>query len=90
MKPELEDFYYGVDKKLEKIKGKLKRQKIETNPVIFNFDEVPFWYHKKPQSTFCFKGTKRVPISNTGGGKNEKSRFTVILGDDDFDDDDFG
>ena len=48
--------------------------------MIFNYDEVPFWYYKKPQTTYDFKGTKRVPIGNTGGGINEKARWTVILG----------
>jgi len=63
------------------------RRRIQTDesiknkePVIFNYDEVPFWYYKKPQSTYDFKGTKRVPIANIGGGKNEKARFTAILG----------
>ena len=54
---------------------------LEIKPVIFNYDEVPFWYYKKPQSTFDFKGTTRVPIANIGGGANEKARFTVILGE---------
>ncbi len=35
---------------------------------------------KKPYSTYDFKGTCRVPISNVGGGKNDKARWTVILG----------
>ena len=36
--------------------------------------------HKGFETTYDFKGTKRVCIGNYGGGKNEKSRFTVILG----------
>ena len=50
MRKNLEDFYYEVDEKLEKIEKKLKRQilDLEIKPVIFNYDEVPFWYYKKP------------------------------------------
>ena len=49
-------------------------------PIIFNFDEVPLWFYKKPQNTYDFKGTRRVCIANYGGGKNDKARFTIILG----------
>ena len=82
MKRDIINFYYEIDEKIEKIEKKLKRsnKKLKIKPVIFNYDEVPFWYYKKPQSTFDFKGTTRVPIANIGGGKNEKARFTVILG----------
>lgn len=81
MKKDIEKYYEKVDEKLEKIEKKLKRINPEEklDPVILNYDEVPFWYYKKPQSSYDFKGTKRVPIANMGGGKNEKARFTVIL-----------
>ena len=64
------------------IEKKLKREdpNNKQKPLIFNFDEVPFWYYKKPQTTYDFKATCRVPIRNLGGGLNEKKRWTVILG----------
>jgi|ETNmetMinimDraft_26_1059896.scaffolds.fasta_scaffold115271_1 hypothetical protein len=50
MKKELKNFYYEIDETLETIEKRLKRDNKDTNikPVIFNFDEVPFWYYKKP------------------------------------------
>ncbi len=50
MKKDLEEYYEEVDEKLEKITKKLKREdpKTKLKPVIFNYDEVPFWYYKKP------------------------------------------
>ena len=82
MRKDLEEFYETFDEKMKKIKKKLKRNYPEDNkqPILFNFDEVPFWFYKKPQTTYDFKGTHRVCIANYGGGKNEKERFTLILG----------
>jgi hypothetical protein len=35
---------------MKKIQRKIKRKdsKDKRQPIIFNFDEVPFWYYKKP------------------------------------------
>ena len=67
---------------MKRISRRLQKKYPKSNkePIIFNFDEVPFWFWKKPQTTYDFKGTHRVCIANYGGGKNEKARFTVILG----------
>ena len=50
MKKELEQFYENFDNKMKKIQRKIKRKdsKDKRQPIIFNFDEVPFWYYKKP------------------------------------------
>ena len=50
MKKDLEDFYDNFDKKMNMIKRNLKKQypKEDRQPIIFNFDEVPFWFWKKP------------------------------------------
>ena len=50
MRKELEQFYEDFDEKMEKITKKLKRKdpKDAREPIIFNFDEVPFWFYKKP------------------------------------------
>ncbi len=50
MKKDLDKYYEEIDEKLEKITKKLKREdpKTKLKPVIFNYDEVPFWYYKKP------------------------------------------
>ena len=70
MKKDLEDFYENFDYKMKRIQRKLKRKYPEDDrkPIIFNFDEVPLWFYKKPQNTYDFKGTRRVPIANYGGG----------------------
>ena len=46
MRKDLERYYEKFDKKYAKIQKRFKRKNL--NPIIFNFDEVPFWYHKKP------------------------------------------
>lgn len=35
---------------MDKITKKLKRKdpNDDSEPIIFNFDEVPFWFYKKP------------------------------------------
>ena len=50
MKKDLENFYDKIDENLEKITKKLKKEdpQAKLKPVIFNYDEVPFWYYKKP------------------------------------------
>ena len=50
MKKDLEDFYENFDNKMKRIKRKLKRKYPEDDrkPIIFNFDEVPLWFYKKP------------------------------------------
>ena len=50
MRKELEEYYERFDKLYQKIKIKLKRENPDKllKPIIFNYDEVPLWYHKKP------------------------------------------
>lgn len=50
MKKEIEQFYENFDNKMKKIQRQIKRNDSEDKrePIIFNFDEVPFWYYKKP------------------------------------------
>jgi hypothetical protein len=50
MKKEIENFYEEFDEKFNKIRKKLIRDDLceDKEPYIFNFDEVPFWYNKKP------------------------------------------
>ncbi len=46
MKKDIENFYKDFDEKLEKIEKRLKRSSegLETQPIIFNYDEVSFLY----------------------------------------------
>ena len=50
MRTELENYYEEFDELYKKIHKKLNRKNSKKiiAPIIFNFDEVPFWYHKKP------------------------------------------
>ena len=50
MGPELKEFYEEFDYKMHKIRQIIKHDDTIKNkePVIFNYDEVPFWYYKKP------------------------------------------
>ena len=50
MRKDLEEYYEDFDELYHKIQKKLNRKNSQNiiNPIIFNFDEVPLWYHKKP------------------------------------------
>ena len=50
MRSELETYYEEFDELYQKIHKKLNRKNPEKKiaPIIFNFDEAPFWYHLKP------------------------------------------
>ena len=50
MRTELENYYDEFDELYQKIHKKINKGNLNKSltPIIFNFDEVPFWYHKKP------------------------------------------
>ena len=50
MKKKIKNFYEEFDEKMNNIRKNLKRDDSckDKEPYIFNFDEVPLWYNKKP------------------------------------------
>ena len=50
MRTKLENYYEEFDELYQKIHKRINRKNTEKNiaPIIFNFDEVPFWFFKKP------------------------------------------
>jgi len=50
MKKKIKNFYEDFDEKMNNIRKNLKSDVWckDKEPYIFNFDEVPLWYNKKP------------------------------------------
>lgn len=47
-------------------------------PIIFNFDELRYWYSERSSYTLDYKGKSRVIIDSQGGDNGKKCE-TLIL-----------